>query len=73
MSLKHSLIGDLYWLVRQGHVIEFSDGTFDLPLGPKAIQADAAAEAKTNPNVAQHVDILPVTAVDESSPEVQEQ
>lgn len=73
LSLKHSLIGDLYWLVRQGHVIEFSDGTFDLPMGPKAIQAEAAAEAKANPNVAQHVDILPVTAVDESSSIVQEQ
>ncbi len=48
LSLKHSLIGDLYWLIRQGHVIEFSDGTFDLPMGPKAIQAEAAAEAKTN-------------------------
>jgi hypothetical protein len=46
LSLKHSLIGDLYWLVRQGHVIEFSDGTFDLPMGPKAIQAEAASEAK---------------------------
>ncbi len=46
LSLKHSLISDLYWLVRQGNVIEFSDGTFDLPMGPKALQAEAAAEAK---------------------------
>ena len=73
LSLKHSLIGDLYWLIRQGHVIEFSDGTFDLPMGPKAIHAEAAAEARAVSEVAQHEEILPVSAIEEISAEPQEQ
>ena len=73
LSLKHSLIGDLYWLIRQGHVIEFSDGTFDLPMGPKAIHAEAAAEARASSEVAQHEEILPGLAAEESSPAPQEQ
>ncbi|MEO7932480.1 MAG: hypothetical protein ABIT76_04905 [Chthoniobacterales bacterium] len=70
LSLKHSLIGDLYWLIRQGHVIEFSDGTFDLPMGPKAIQAEAAAEAKAATETPRQETTAPVEA---SSPESQEQ
>ena len=73
LSLKHSLIGDLYWLIRQGHVIEFSDGTFDLPMGPKAIHAEAAADARAVSEVAHHEEILPITAVEESSAAPQEQ
>jgi hypothetical protein len=33
---KTNLASDLLWLAKAGHVIEFSDGTLDLPLSPKA-------------------------------------
>jgi hypothetical protein len=33
---KTNLATDLIWLAKAGHVIEFSDGTLDLPLPPKA-------------------------------------
>lgn len=32
---KTNLITDLIWLAKAGHVIEFADGTLDLPLPPK--------------------------------------
>ena len=31
---KAALAGDLHYLVQQGHVLEFHDGTLDLPLAP---------------------------------------
>lgn len=34
-KLKSALASDLHWLVGTGHVIEFHDGTFELPLAPK--------------------------------------
>jgi hypothetical protein len=39
---KTTLVTDLIWLAKAGHVIEFADGTLDLPLPPKA------PEPKTN-------------------------
>ena len=33
---KTNLASDLLWLAKAGHVIEFSDGTLDLPLSPKS-------------------------------------
>ncbi|HEY0792008.1 MAG TPA: hypothetical protein VGD78_13170, partial [Chthoniobacterales bacterium] len=35
---KTNLAGDLIWLAKAGHVIEFADGTLDLPLPPKAVE-----------------------------------
>src|SRR6516162_2709556 len=40
---KASLVTDLIWLAKAGHVIEFADGTLDLPLPPKT------PELKTKP------------------------
>jgi len=40
---KEGLAADLHWLIHSGHVIEFHDGTFDLPLAPKE-QAKENAE-----------------------------
>jgi len=34
-KLKEALASDLHWLIGSGHVIEFHDGTFELPLAPK--------------------------------------
>ena len=35
---KNSLPTDLLWLAKAGHVIEFADGTLDLPLPPKTVE-----------------------------------
>jgi hypothetical protein len=42
---KTALATDLIWLAKAGHVIEFSDGTLDLPLPPRALET-----AKGNSN-----------------------
>ena len=34
-KIKTAVASDLHWLVQSGHVIEFHDGTLDLPLLPK--------------------------------------
>jgi hypothetical protein len=39
---KNSLPTDLLWLAKAGHVIEFADGTLDLPLPPKAVEKPGA-------------------------------
>lgn len=44
-KLKTSLAADLHWLIQAGHVIEFHDGTLDLPLPPKQPEKAAAAPA----------------------------
>jgi hypothetical protein len=36
VQAKTNLASDLLWLAKAGHVIEFSDGTLDLPLSPKS-------------------------------------
>lgn len=38
---KTALAGDLHYLVHAGHVIEFADGTLDLPLAPKVLEAES--------------------------------
>jgi hypothetical protein len=40
---KAALASDLHYLILAGHVIEFADGTMELPLAPKAAQAAASA------------------------------
>jgi hypothetical protein len=42
---KTALAADLHYLLLAGHVIEFTDGKFDLPLHPKAASASASAPA----------------------------
>jgi hypothetical protein len=38
---KNNLPTDLLWLAKAGHVIEFADGTLDLPLPPKPVEQKA--------------------------------
>lgn len=46
-SKKAALAADLHYLIHAGHVIEFHDGTLDLPLSPKAeIEAAPAKEER---------------------------
>ncbi|MBV9273740.1 MAG: hypothetical protein JO333_07585 [Verrucomicrobia bacterium] len=40
---KNSLPTDLLWLAKAGHVIEFADGTLDLPLPPKPVEQRAGS------------------------------
>src|SRR5207247_2562556 len=44
---KLALASDLHWMIREGHVIEFNDGSLDLPRAkpPKKEADEAAAEA----------------------------
>jgi hypothetical protein len=43
LQAKNSLPTDLLWLAKAGHVIEFADGTLDLPLPPKAVERPGAS------------------------------
>ncbi len=51
-QLKAALAADLHWLIQAGHVIEFHDGTFDLPLPPKEAAREAAAGEAAEPTTA---------------------
>ena len=43
VALKAALAGDLRWLIQAGHVIEFHDGTLDVPPIPKVEPAPGKA------------------------------
>ena len=48
-KLKEALASDLHWLIGSGHVIEFHDGTLELPLAPKeAAKEEAGKEPETS-------------------------
>jgi hypothetical protein len=72
LQARNSLPTDLLWLAKAGHVIEFADGTLDLPLPPKAIeksgtaQEDAAEESEETEGATD----LPIT--EEPSPDVED-
>jgi hypothetical protein len=59
-KLKGVLASDLHWLIASGHVIEFHDGTLDLPLMPKEIAAEASPVS---------ADVLAEAAVDTAATE----
>jgi hypothetical protein len=46
---KLALASDLHWMIREGHVIEFNDGSLDLPRAkpPKKEASEASTEATT--------------------------
>jgi hypothetical protein len=49
---KTALATDLIWLAKAGHVIEFADGTLDLPLAPKPAESEkGAAHPSTQLNI----------------------
>jgi hypothetical protein len=43
---RTSLATDLIWLAKAGHIIEFADGTLDLPLPPKPVVKPTAETAE---------------------------
>jgi hypothetical protein len=61
---KMALASDLHWLISAGHVVEFNDGSLDLPRG-KSKTAEAAGSAVENegtiPSVELAVDPIPAT------------
>lgn len=42
-KVKAAMAVDLHWLIQSGHVIEFHDGTLDLPLLPKDLAKEETA------------------------------
>jgi hypothetical protein len=46
---RTALATDLIWLAKAGHVIEFADGTLDLPLPPRSVEAAKAAPVPSAP------------------------
>jgi len=50
---KTMLATDLIWLAKAGHVIEFADGTLDLPLPPRPVEA---AKGGNHPSAQQNLD-----------------
>ncbi len=50
---KSALVSDLIWLAKAGHVIEFADGTLDLPLPPRPVEA---AKSNSTTPAAEHSD-----------------
>jgi len=51
-KLKSALAADLYWLIHEGHVIEFQDGKLDLPLAPRQLEKEAAEAQNEKPATA---------------------
>jgi acyl-[acyl carrier protein]--UDP-N-acetylglucosamine O-acyltransferase len=63
LQARNSLPTDLLWLAKAGHVIEFADGTLDLPLPPKAIEKAGTAQedAAEEPVETEGATDLPIT------------
>ena len=62
---KTALATDLIWLAKAGHVIEFADGTLDLPLPPKSADGE---KGSLHPSAQLNLEIeKPESCVDEES------
>lgn len=58
---KLALASDLHWLIRQGHVIEFNDGSLDLPrVKAKSTVGTAVSAAEPGPETAPDAQIGPI-------------
>ena len=60
---KGALAADLRFLVQAGHIIEFHNGTFDLPLPPKPKEAPTSRAKSPAETTADDVGADPATAV----------
>jgi len=67
---RTSLATDLIWLAKAGHIIEFADGTLDLPLPPKPV-VKPASETAEQPGAPAHA-IAEVSERSDASAEVAE-
>ena len=71
-SRKLALASDLHWLVREGHVIEFNDGSLDLPREKVKNVEAAVSAAEEKPAASEKSDDSPqaeVGAIDVPSPD----
>jgi hypothetical protein len=77
---KMTLANDLHWLIHEGYVIEFNDGTLDLPRAKApaaaAVEEKPADTTEAAPSVppvegAPQIEVVPISAVlaDESESE----
>ena len=72
---KTMLASDLIWLAKAGHVIEFSDGSLDLPLPPKPIEsakedAEETTKSKAHDSAYTLESAEPVSEVSKESSDV---
>ncbi len=68
---KAALAADLRFLVQAGHLIEFHNGTFDLPLPPRAKEEPTAIKPMKEANLVREeagVDPVPATAHTDAHP-----
>jgi hypothetical protein len=80
---RTTLVANLHWLIESGHVIEFHDGTLDLPLPPAAAPAaqpaagpaaEAAASESPSPETPTAETANPEPSLSEDPiPEIQDQ
>ncbi len=72
MAKKSALASDLHYLIHVGHVIEFHDGTLDLPLSPRAEREEESGKPtgtqKPQKQVEQAQKQAPEFAKDASTP-----
>jgi len=76
---KMTLANDLHWLIHEGYVVEFNDGTLDLPrakASATAVPETTAKTAETAPSLppveeAAEIEVVPISSVlaDESTVE----
>jgi hypothetical protein len=77
---KMTLANDLHWLIHEGYVIEFNDGTLDLPrakVPAAAAQEKPAATAETAASVppaeeAAEIEVVPISSILEEESKAEE-
>jgi hypothetical protein len=67
---KMTLAHDLHWLIREGYVIEFNDGSLDLPrakaqpaAGEKAVETVEVAPSVVPAETADAIEVVPISSV----------
>lgn len=58
---KRTLVSDLHWLVSEGYVIEFNDGTLDLPRPKAPPTAAAGQQQQRSSETAERQSVVPAT------------
>jgi hypothetical protein len=64
---KTVLATDLIWLAKAGHVIEFADGTLDLPLPPKPVESEKAVVSDSHPDDHDALKVAETPGTDQNS------
>ena len=67
---KMTLANDLHWLIREGYVIEFNDGSLDLPRA-KAPQPEKASATQEKPSEEKTADVVEAPAEEPAAEQVE--